>query len=92
MTLRILLTNRVTLLIKLIMVTVHSSDSKLASISLGNLLTLNSLFQVILNLKEERKAFGDDSLIETVTQKLLLIINARIVGCPVSSINLCVIH
>ena len=67
MTLRILLTNRVTLLIKLIMVTVHSSDSKLASISLDNLLTLNSLFQVILNLKEERKAFGDDSLIETGT-------------------------
>ena len=92
MTLRILLTNRVTLLIKLIMVTVHSSDSKLASISLGNLLTLNSLFQVILNLKEERKAFGDDSLIETVMQKFLLIINARIVGFPVSSINLCVIH
>lgn len=92
MTLRILLTNRVTLLIKLIMVTVHSSDSKLASISLDNLLTLNSLFQVILNLKEERKAFGDDSLIETVTQKFLLIINARIVDFPVSSINLCVIH
>ena len=92
MTLRILLTNRVTLLIKLIMVTVHSSDSKLALISLDNLLTLNSLFQVILNLKEERKAFGDDSLIETVTQKFLLIINARIVGFPVSSINLCVIH
>ena len=92
MTLRILLTNRVTLLIKLIMVTVHSSDSKLASISLDNLLTLNSLFQVILNLKEERKAFGDDSLIETVTQKFRLIINARIVGFPVSSISLCVIH
>ena len=72
------------------MVTVHSSDSTLSSISLDNLLTLNSLFQVILNLKEERKAFGDDGLIETVTQKLLLIMNARIVGCLVSSYIQCV--
>ena len=70
---------RLSLLIKLVVVSIDINDPKLSLLSVDNLLTINSFFQLMITLNEVNQSF-DETLITTITQKILLLVNKRIQG------------
>ena len=66
--------NRLSLLIKLVAVSIDTNDPRLALLSVDNLLTM----------KETNQSF-DEGLASTITQKLLLLINKRILAYRICS-------
>ena len=81
---RRLIMNRLSLLIKLVAVSIDTNDRRLALLSVDNLLTINSFFQLMITMKETNQSF-DEGLASTITQKLLLLINKRILAYRICS-------
>ena len=81
---RRLIMNRLSLLIKLVAVSIDTNDPRLALLSVDNLLTINSFFQLMITMKETNQSF-DEGLSSTITQKLLLLINKRILAYRICS-------
>lgn len=75
--------NRLSLLIKLVAVSIDTNDPRLALLSVDNLLTINSFFQLMITM-ETNQSF-DEGLASTITQKLLLLINKRILAYRICS-------
>lgn len=70
---------RLSFLIKLVVVSIDINDPKLSLLSVDNLLTINSFFQLMITIHVVNQSF-DETLITTITQKILLLINKRIQG------------
>ena len=59
--------NRLSLLIKLVAVSIDTNDPRLALLSVDNLLTINSFFQLMITMKETNQSF-DEGLASTITE------------------------